>query len=557
MKKSALILLTLFVFSTTSAYAQALDCNSPSVIAGIVLNAEEAACNALLKDETSCKLLKCLISNSQQTQNDGPWYNQNFMQFSKKVLQGDQTAIFGERYTYAQINWILNSIALIANPVNVTSFGDLVNLIRSIQGALQKAEVPSIDNYAKLGPSGLWIGGMMTLYSTPPASGVDEVKQLASKILDLGAGVSPALAQGYGYVGLGGQTNSATRALWTASRNMAYLIVVIILIAAGFLIMFRVKINPQTVVSLQTMIPKLIITLILITFSFAIAGFVIDLIYVFIAAFVGMLSLTGSTSIVSNSSALISTLTASGFESYFFIQLLGPIIFWLVIATFLGIIGGIATVNPLTGAAVGVIVLVIVGAVYIVTMIKIFWMLVKAYISLVLQICIGPLQIMLDLIPGQNGFGPWIRNLIANASVFAVVPIMLVIQNILTWDFIGGSLLHINSSYGSLGGSSLTLPFLRSPSWMISVFGGFVLFTMTPKVADIIRDMLKIPAFKYGGAIGEAIGTSAKPVGGYFSNVGEKMFKEAAAPNRREKEILASIISATGQTISGASNVGK
>ena len=57
---------------------------------------------------------------------------------------------------------------------------------------------------------------------------------------------------------------------------------VIILIAAGFMIMFRVKINPQTVVSLQTMIPKLVITLLLVTFSYAIAGLVIDMIYVFI-----------------------------------------------------------------------------------------------------------------------------------------------------------------------------------------------------------------------------------------------------------------------------------
>ena len=56
------------------------------------------------------------------------------------------------------------------------------------------------------------------------------------------------------------------------------------------MIMFRVKINPQTVVSLQTMIPKLVTTLILITFSFAIAGLVIDMIYVFLLAIIGLLS---------------------------------------------------------------------------------------------------------------------------------------------------------------------------------------------------------------------------------------------------------------------------
>ena len=52
----------------------------------------------------------------------------------------------------------------------------------------------------------------------------------------------------------------------------------------------------------------------------------------------------------------------------------------------------------------------------------------KTYITLVLLIAIGPWQIMLDLIPGQSGFGPWFRNIIANASVFVVVPIMFAIN---------------------------------------------------------------------------------------------------------------------------------
>jgi len=43
------------------------------------------------------------------------------------------------------------------------------------------------------------------------------------------------------------------------------------------MIMLRVKISPQAVVTVQSAIPKLITTLILVTFSYAIAGLVIDL----------------------------------------------------------------------------------------------------------------------------------------------------------------------------------------------------------------------------------------------------------------------------------------
>ncbi len=136
-------------------------------------------------------------------------------------------------------------------------------------------------------------------------------------------------------------------------------------------------------------------------------------------------------------------------------------------------------------------------------------MLIKAYVMIILQIVIAPLQIMLDLIPGQQGFSPWLRNLIANASVFATVPIMLIIQSIFSWSFTVNPWIGLHS-FGALGGSSLQLPIIggQLQSWNIFMqfIVSFVIFTLTPKIADIIRDMLKIPPFKYGTAIGEAFG---------------------------------------------------
>lgn len=68
--------------------------------------------------------------------------------------------------------------------------------------------------------------------------------------------------------------------IWSVIRNLAYLGFVIVFMFVGFAIMLRVKLNPNTVVSIQSTIPKIIIALILITFSYAIAGFLVDMMYV-------------------------------------------------------------------------------------------------------------------------------------------------------------------------------------------------------------------------------------------------------------------------------------
>jgi hypothetical protein len=78
--------------------------------------------------------------------------------------------------------------------------------------------------------------------------------------------------------------------LWKIFRDLSYMVLVVILIAIGFMIMFRAKINPQTVISVENALPKIVIALILITFSFAIAGFLIDLMYVIIVLVISILS---------------------------------------------------------------------------------------------------------------------------------------------------------------------------------------------------------------------------------------------------------------------------
>lgn len=119
-------------------------------------------------------------------------------------------------------------------------------------------------------------------YANPPASGVQYIAYSLGN-----AGLIPKT---YAAEGIGFASIKPMIEIWKAFRNVAYLILVLVLIAIGFMIMFRMKLNPQTVISLENSLPKIVISLILITFSFAIAGLLIDAMYVGINVIISVLS---------------------------------------------------------------------------------------------------------------------------------------------------------------------------------------------------------------------------------------------------------------------------
>jgi len=119
-------------------------------------------------------------------------------------------------------------------------------------------------------------------FSNPPASGI---AWTYSGLANAGFFPKALAAEG---IGMGSIQPFAK--IWKIFRDVTYLLLVIVLIAIGFMVMFRAKINPQTVISVENALPKIIIALILITFSFAIAGFMIDLMYLLIAIIISILS---------------------------------------------------------------------------------------------------------------------------------------------------------------------------------------------------------------------------------------------------------------------------
>src|SRR3989344_2519586 len=81
--------------------------------------------------------------------------------------------------------------------------------------------------------------------------------------------------------------------LWRVFRNASYVGFVIVFVIIGFMIMLRAHISPQAVATIQDSIPRLVVALILVTFSYAIAGLMIDLMFLFLNIVLNFLDASG------------------------------------------------------------------------------------------------------------------------------------------------------------------------------------------------------------------------------------------------------------------------
>lgn len=334
-----------------------------------------------------------------------------------------------------------------------------------------------------------------TMYANPPASGVQYLADLGKNL----GFVSPA----YAAVGTGFSGLSPILPIWKAFRNIAYLFFTIIFIVVGFAIMFRVKISPQAVVTIQSALPRMIIALILVTFSYAIAGFLIDLMYVLMVLLITALKQFGVSGgpEIGPSSGFLEVFTGV-FSAAYWVEFIKQVI----TGTVLGIAGvtAIFGVNPTTiiilGIGGGLIVLVF-SLIILFVIFKLFIELLKAYIGIIFGVIFAPLQIMLGVLPGvEFGFGAWIRNLLANILVFPAVAVFL---------FIAGAL--IKTGWGDLGWAP---PMMTFPSQIIPALIGFGVLLMVYKVPEMVKEALQVKPFRYGAAIGEAMGVPVGPLRG-------------------------------------------
>lgn len=362
------------------------------------------------------------------------------------------------------------------------------------------------------------------MYANPPASSVEYLADL-SKNLGI---VKPVYAQDTGFESL-----RPILPIWKAFRSLAYFFFSLVFVVIGFAIMFRLKLNPQTVISIQNAIPRIIMALILVTFSYAIAGLLIDLANVASSIIVAVINpsylpewlntitdfinkiLPGTpikTMMPSNPNIAEFLLLYMGkgaeYASYLS-RLLNPVTAVAEMANVPNLITQILQVlTALTPLGMNSsLITLILAVILLLAFFKLFLSLLKAYVLVIISVILGPLQIMLGALPGQNGFGGWMRNLIANLAVFPAVIIMMA----LTMKIVEVS-----------EGGPLWIPSpLRPPELGPVQLGGFSgrivtamiaygMLLLMPKVVDMVKEAFKVKPFAYGSAIGEAFGPVRK-----------------------------------------------
>lgn len=341
---------------------------------------------------------------------------------------------------------------------------------------------------------------MAAMYGNPPA---DLALWVSSTAQTLGFAPKKVNAQGIGFAGL-----SALLPIWAAFRNVAYFLLAIVMIVIGFMIMFRKKIDPKTVITVQNALPKIVITLLLITFSYAIVGLMIDLMYLVIALTASILipvsngalaTTTASRYLNGNIGTLFGAVFGGGFRAFDDIVRL---ISW---NNGFGVVGAASQVfNTITTS---VLIGLILAIALLIAYIRILFLLVGAYIQIIIALLTGPLQILTEALPGSTGFASWFKNLFANIAVFPITAAMLMIGTILA---------SFDPAFPGIQtptAAKLWTPPLLSgggTSGIIGIIGLGLLFTI-PGIANAIKEALKAkPAVNAGpGAIFGPIGSGA------------------------------------------------
>ena len=334
------------------------------------------------------------------------------------------------------------------------------------------------------------IGNVITaMYANPPA---DLALWIQNTGQTLGFVPRQVNAQGIGFSGL-----SPLLPIWEAFRNIAYTLLAVIMIVIGFMVMFRKKIDPKTVVTVQNALPKIVLTLLLITFSYAIVGLAIDLMYLSIALIASLL--------IPVSHGTLGTNTASTYMNGGIGALFGQV--WKGgqnaaqdIVNFLSpptlsanYFGGI--MKPIWRDILGGLMWFLVALFVLITFIRIVFLLIFAYIQIIISLLLGPLQILTESLPGSNGFSSWLKNLFANLAVFTITAGVMMFAIII-------------DSFGTANGNLWTPPLL-SGSGSSSGFLGLItigLLSQIPNFAKAVKEAIKAKPLAGGvsgfGAVG-------------------------------------------------------
>lgn len=342
-------------------------------------------------------------------------------------------------------------------------------------GSMSSLDRKALEKELGYGVLGDINNGIVALY-TPPAT----TRTYVADVMKSARIIPEAQAQGLGFSAL-----DPILETWKSFRNLAYLFFVVIFLIIGFMIMFRTKVG-QAAITAQQAIPSVIIAMLAVTFSYAIAGFMIDIMYVVMYVLAGYFT-EGPDIITRN------------------IFGLGGLMFKGTIGTTYDAIRLFmedATNIPLVGEAVrylsSIAGTVIIGIAILFGTFKIFFELVKTYVAVLIQIIFSPIILMLGAFPGKNTFGNWLKNLAGNLILWPVVLLCVLVQRMLTAPI--RSLQGTGQELDSAFGGGFMPPFLigQGQGNIIPVILGIGILLVIPEIMQQVKKAMGVEEGVFG-----------------------------------------------------------
>jgi len=445
----------------------------------------------------------------------------------------------------------------------------LVNLYRNTMCSMigeACTNIPSdADNNYKKSIFGSITKLLIIPYTNPPASGLAWAQ---SGLESAGFIPKTMAAEGIGFTVI-----KPFADIWKIFRDLAYMLLVIILIAIGFMIMFRMKMNPQTVISVENALPKIVISLILITFSFAIAGFMIDVMFIIIGIIVSILIKDPSQAtqfkneyMMANSWDLIrdirmrfgtqsiGAVLGSAFTQivplpiYLALRTAGGVIFIFLMKWFIEFIskdGGdlFGLANTSIGAATAVLgignvlqsivsipffgvvlllfflfgfifvipwlVSLLIGFSILFLFFRIFFILFTSYLKLIINIILSPLLLLFEAVPGKNTFKYWFMNILGCLIPFPIIIFVFLLSYIIIFNT-------------DPSGMTARLPYLYgidSNSFRILIGMGIIF--LIPDFIKTAKEVLGIKELPFNIGVGTFFGGVTAGVGGATGLLGQ------------------------------------
>lgn len=359
--------------------------------------------------------------------------------------------------------------------------------------------------------------------------------------------------------------------VWAVFRNLAYSIYILIFVVIGFMIMLRTKINAQTVISIQSALPNLIVTLILITFSYAIVGFLVDIMYFLIYFLVYL-----SQNLVDPKLVLDRFLNLSAVGVLF--KGRNAIVDRAADAT-ANLFWGLFNLNTADQLIKGSSFFkLIIWAGLTVQMFKLIFQLLKSYLMLIIQTITAPLQILPNAIPGSKAFTSWLKKTASYLAPFPMVAALFLFGAIMVGPDHCGQFLGIQKKEDRIlfwkckedkvnpfgvkfdikEGQKLQLPPFIFGSAMnsedITALIGIMVLMMAPAVAKMAQDFFQVKESPYTSEVMAGLG-----MGWQWGSMPARWFikaKQQEEGYRRQAKQLGNIIKPTSVTGPGKKEIG-